>query len=96
MLWYTRGKEVRGPAAVVDVLHDYFAGTWHLKPDMSAFEATVIDEDTLQVLVPIVFTRGEPGQVPQESRILIDQTYVLTVNGWRVASIFAVANTQLK
>jgi hypothetical protein len=96
MLWYTRGREVRGPEAVVHVLRDYFAGTWHLEPDLGDFHATMIDSSTLQVLVPIVFTRGDPGAVPQTSRLLIDQTYVLTAGGWRVASIFAVANTQLK
>ncbi len=96
MLWYTRGKEYRGPAAVVGVLHDYFAGTWHLDPDLSAFEATAIDDTTIQVLVPVLFTRGDPGQVPQQNRFLIVQTYTLTSDGWRVASIFALANTQLK
>jgi hypothetical protein len=96
MLWYTRGKEFRGPDAVVRVLHDYFAGTWHLDPDLSAFETTTINDATLQVLVPVVFTRGDPGQVPQQNRFLIVQTYTLTADGWRVASIFALANTQLK
>jgi hypothetical protein len=96
MLWYTRGTEVRGPEAVVHVLRHYFAGTWHLDPDMSDFHATAINSETLQILVPIVFTRGDTGGVPQQSRILIDQTYTLTAAGWRVASIFAVANTKLK
>src|SRR5260370_20379318 len=56
MLWYTRGTEIRGPDAVIERLHDYYEGTWHLEPDMAQFRATVITNDFVQILVPVVFT----------------------------------------
>jgi hypothetical protein len=96
MLWYTRGTEVRGPAAVVEQLHGYYAGTWHLEPDMTKFRATVLGERTVQLLVPVVFTRGAPGEPPQKNEFLICQTLVRGANGWQVASILPIANTQLQ
>jgi hypothetical protein len=96
MLWYTRGTEIRGPSAVVETLHGYYAGTWHLEPDMAKFHATVISEKVLQLLVPVVFTRGDTGQPPQKNEFLISQTLVLGPAGWQVASILPIANTQLK
>ena len=40
--------------------------------------------------------RGLPGKPPQQNIFLISQTYVQDANGWHVASILPVANTELK
>jgi hypothetical protein len=96
MLWYSRAVETRGREAVADRFREYYEGTWHLEPDMSQFHATVISDDVMQILVPIVFTRGLPGQPSQDNKFLISQTYVHDANGWHVASIMPIANTQLK
>jgi hypothetical protein len=48
----------------------------------------------MQILVPIVFTRGLPGKPPQDNTFLISQTFVRDANG--IASILPIANTQLK
>jgi Protein of unknown function (DUF3225) len=96
MLWYGRGVETRGRDAVADRFREYYEGTWHLEPDMSQFRATAISNDVIQILVPIVFTRGLPGQPSQNNKFLISQTFVHDTNGWHVASIMPIANTQLK
>ena len=96
MLRYSRAVETRGREAVADRFREYYEGTWHLEPDMSQFHATVISNDVMQILVPIVFTRGLPGQPSQDNKFLISQTYVHDTNGWHVASIMPIANTQLK
>ena len=96
MLWYSRAVETRGREAVADRFREYYEGTWHLEPDMSQFHAAVISNDVIQILVPIVFTRGLPGQPSQDNKFLISQTYVHDANGWHVASIMPIANTQLK
>ena len=96
MLWYGRGVETRGPDAVAYRFKEYYQGTWHLEPDMSQFRATAISNDVMQILVPIVFTRGLPGQPSQDNKFLISQTFVHDANGWHVASIMPIANTQLK
>ncbi len=95
-LWFTRGIEVRGVKAIVDTLTNYYAGTWHLKPDMSHFRSTALSEDALQIVVPVTFTRGLPGKPAQDNTFLISQTLVRTAAGWRVASILPIVNTQLK
>ncbi|WP_456617416.1 MULTISPECIES: DUF4440 domain-containing protein [unclassified Bradyrhizobium] len=103
MLWnspgallFARGIETRGRDAVADRFKAYYEGTWHLEPDMSKFHVAVISNEVMQVLVPIVFTRGLPGKPPQQNTFLISQTYVHDANGWSVASILPVANTELK
>jgi hypothetical protein len=96
MLWFSRGVETRGRDAVADRFREYYEGTWHLEPDMSQFRASVITDDVMQILVPVVFTRGLPGKPPQDNTFLISQTFVRDANGWHVASILPIANTQLK
>jgi hypothetical protein len=96
MVWYGRGVETRGPDAVAGRFKEYYQGTWHLEPDMSQFRATVISNEVMQIIVPIVFTRGLPGQPSQDNKFLISQTFVHEANGWHVASILPIANTQLK
>ncbi|MCP3411793.1 DUF4440 domain-containing protein [Bradyrhizobium sp. CCGB01] len=103
MLWnspgtllFARGIETRGRDAVADRFRGYYEGTWHLEPDMSKFHVAVISNEVMQVLVPIVFTRGLPGKPPQQNTFLISQTYVRDANGWSVASVLPVANTELK
>ena len=96
MLWFSRNVETRGSEAVADRFKEYYEGTWHLEPDMSQFHAAVISNDVMQILVPVVFTRGLPGAPPQNNTFLISQTFVHDGTGWHVASILPIANTQLK
>ena len=96
MLWFGRNVETRGRDAVADRFREYYRGTWHLEPDMSQFHVAVITDDVMQILVPIVFTRGLPGQPAQDNTFLISQTFVHDASGWHVASILPIANTQLK
>jgi len=96
MLWVSRGVETRGRDAVAARFREYYEGTWHLEPDMSQFHAATISDDVVQILVPIVFTRGLPGKPSQDNTFLISQTLVRDANGWHVASILPIANTQLK
>lgn len=96
MLSVTRGVQTKGADAVAARFKDYYEGTWHLEPDMSQFHATAISNDVMQILVPILFTRGLPGKPPQDNTFLISQTFVREGDSWFVASIFPVANTQIK
>ena len=95
-LLFARNVDTRGRDAVAARFKEYYEGTWHLEPDMSKFRVAVIANDVMQVLVPIVFTRGLPGKPPQQNTFLISQTYVEDASGWHVASIMPIANTELK
>jgi ketosteroid isomerase-like protein len=96
MLWFSRNVETRGSEAVAGRFKEYYEGTWHLEPDMSQFHVAVISSDVMQILVPVVFTRGLPAAPPQNNTFLICQTFVHDETGWHVASILPIANTQLK
>jgi ketosteroid isomerase-like protein len=93
---FARGVDTRGRDAVAARFKEYYEGTWHLEPDMSKFRVAVFSNDVVQILVPIVFTRGLPGKAPQQNTFMISQTYVQDANGWHIASILPVANTELK
>ena len=96
MLFFSRGTENRGPEAAAARFKEYYQGTWHLEPDMSKFRVAVISNDVVQILVPIVFTRGLPGAQVQSDTFLISQTFVRDAYRWQIASILPIANTQLK
>src|SRR5882757_9586971 len=96
MLWFSRNVETRGSEVVADRFKEYYEGTWHLEPDMSQFHVAVISNDVMQILVPVVFTRGLPGVPPQNNTFLICQTFVHDGTSWHVASILPIATTQLK
>ena len=103
MLWNSpgtlllaRGAEIRGPGAIADRFKEYYEGTWHVEPDMSLFHVTLISKDVMQFLVPVIFTRGLPGQPSQDNKFLVTQTLVHEANGWHIASIISIADTQPK
>jgi hypothetical protein len=97
MLLLARGVEVRGPEAIADRFKEYYEGTWHVEPDMSQFHVTSISQDVMQFVVPVVFTRGLPGQPSQDNKFLVTQTLVHDVSGgWHIASIMSIPNTQPK
>ena len=103
MLWNSpatlllaRGIEIRGPAAVADRFKEYYEGIWHVEPDMSQFHVSSISKDVMQFVVPVVFTRGLPGQPSQDNNFLITQTLVHDANGWHIASIISTPNAQRK
>ncbi len=95
-LLFARNIDTRGRDAVAARFKEYYEG--HLAPRTRHVEIPGCRdlERLMQVLVPIVFTRGLPGKPPQQNTFLISQTYVQDANGWHVASIMPVANTELK
>ena len=96
MLLYARGVEIRGPEAVADRFKEFYEGTWHIEPDMSQFHVTSISHDVMQILVPVVFTPGPPGQPSRDNKFTVSQTYVHDAIGWHIASIMSIPNAQLK
>ena len=95
-LLLARGAEIRGPGAIADRFKEYYEDTWHVEPDMSLFHVTLISKDVMQFVVPVVFSRGLPGQPSQDNNFLVTQTLVHDANGWHIASIISIPNTQPK
>jgi len=96
MLWFSRNVETRGSEAVADRFKEYYEGTCISNPTCRNSMQPVISDDVMQILVPVVFTRGLPGAPPQNNTFLICQTFVHDGTSWHVASILPIANTQLK
>ena len=78
------------------VYKSYYAGTWQVAPNMEQFHAVALTDNVVQILVPIVFTRGNPGQPPQQAEYLISQAMIRDAGGWHIASILPLADTHLK
>jgi ketosteroid isomerase-like protein len=95
-LWVTRGVQVRGSKTALNMFGSFYTGTWHLDPDTNQLKATALPDGTVQILVPMTFTRGEPGQATQQATFLISQTIIRDPNGWHVATILPIADTHLK
>lgn len=96
MLWFARGEANWGPDAVVSKLKEYYKGTWQLQPDMSHFSVVMVNDEVAQLMVPVAFTRGHPGEPAQVDTFLISQTLLKGKDGWHVASILPVADTHFK
>jgi hypothetical protein len=95
-LWVSRGIQVRGRQTAMALYRSYYSGTWQVDADMNQFSAVALAPGVVQILVPITFTRGAPGQTAQKARYLISQSLVQDASGWHITSILPVADTQLR
>jgi len=89
-LWITRGTTIWGRDAAISRFETYYQGTWHLAPDNSTVRIFMLSETSAQLYAEITFTTGVPGQPTQALPILMNQTYVKTPAGWRVASLLPI------
>jgi len=86
-LWITRGVPVWGRAEALKKFGILFQGTWHLEPDPEMFRVVQLRRDMAQLLVPVVFTLGPPGQHPRQALQYLNETLVKVDGIWRIASI---------
>jgi ketosteroid isomerase-like protein len=89
-LWITRGTPVWGHDAALKRFTALYDGTWRLDPEPSGLKITMIGDGVAQIYVPIIFTIGNAGQQPQQTRFLMNQVLVKTPGGWRVSSILPI------
>ena len=89
-LWVTRGTAVWGQDAASKRFVALYEGTWRLEPDAANMKVMMFGNGVAQIYVPIMFTIGAAGQLPQQTRFLMNQVLVNTPNGWRVSSILPI------
>lgn len=89
-LWITRGVQVWGRDAALKRFGEYYQGTWLLEPKLDEIKITELSPDVAQLVAPTVFRIAPPGQTAQPSLFLLNQIYVKTASGWRLASIFPI------
>lgn len=90
-LWITRGTTIWGRDAAINRFESYYQGTWHLAPDSSTVRIFMLSETAAQLYVSIMFTTGAVGQPAQATPVLMNQTFVKTPSGWRVASLLPIS-----
>lgn len=89
-LWITRGKTIWGRDAAMKRFESLYQGTWHLSPDSTSLKVIMLGDSAAQIYAAIMFTTGAPGQPAQDGTTLMNQTWVKTPGGWRVASILPI------
>ena len=90
-LWITRGTTVWGRDAAIKRFETLYEGTWHLAPESSTVKIFMLSETAAQLYALIMFTTAAPGQPAQAGPTLMNQTYVKTLAGWRVASLLPIS-----
>jgi hypothetical protein len=89
-LWVTRGTPIWGREAALKRFETLYQGTWKLSPDMANLKVVSVNDTTVQLFVPIVFNIGPPGQPAPDTPFLMNQTYLKTNTGWRLANILPI------
>jgi ketosteroid isomerase-like protein len=89
-LWITRGNAIWGSEAALKRFESLYQGTWKLSPDMAGLKVLMLGEASAQIFVPIMFSIGPSGQPASDSLFLMNQTFVKSASGWRIASILPI------
>ena len=89
-LWITRGAPIWGREAALKRFETLYLGSWKLAPDSSGMKVALLGDTTAQLYVPIMFTIGPPGQPAPDTPFLMNQTWVKTGSGWRIATILPI------
>jgi ketosteroid isomerase-like protein len=83
--WISRNTPVWGHDAALKRLEENYKGTWLLEPKFDEVKVTELSPDAAQLFVPAVFTIAPAGQTASPRNFLLNQIYVRTNSGWRLA-----------
>ena len=89
-LWITRGAEVWGRDAALARFAALYQGTWRLEPESGALRIVVDRPGVVQLFVPIRFTMGPAGEPPQQTRILMNQTWAQEDGAWKLVALLPI------
>lgn len=92
-VWVTRDRQVRDAAAAMALFRKNFTVTWRMEPVMARFSAVELAPGRVQVLVPMVFSRGAAGRPPRQKRCLCSVALRREDDGWRIAAMVPTAVT---
>jgi len=89
-LWVTRAAPIWGREAALKRFESLYQGTWKLTPDMQNLKAVLVSDTTAQLYVPITFNIGAAGHPAPDTPFLMNQTFVKTPTGWKIANILPI------
>jgi hypothetical protein len=85
MLWVPPGSmPVWGRDNVMMELTKRFQTAWKVEPEFAALKLAVYGDTVARLVVPVHYTSGPAAN---RERYLLQQTYIRTPLGWRIASI---------
>ena len=79
-----------GADAALDRFASLYEGAWRLEPDDTGLKVMMIAEGAAQIFVPIDFTIGAPGELPQQTLFLMNVVLTETANGWKISGILPI------
>jgi hypothetical protein len=88
-IWVTRGTLVQGVAAAMVRFHSLYRGTWKLAATGEP-QAFVINSRTVQLVAPVRFSVGAPGESASDTSFLLTQLWLRTGNDWRIVSLLPI------
>jgi ketosteroid isomerase-like protein len=89
-LWVTRGVAIWGRDPALQRFATLYQGTWHLQPDAAGVRITVLNDSTAQLVAPVTFSIGAPGQPATDAPFILTQTWVRTEGGWKISSLLPI------
>jgi len=90
LFWITRGQVYLGHDAVLKRFEEYYQGTWAVEPRTGEIKVFELSPGVAQLFAPTIFRIAPAGQTAQPALFLLNQIYVKTPGGWRLASIFPI------
>jgi uncharacterized protein (TIGR02246 family) len=90
IFWITRGQVYLGRDAVLKRFEEYYQGTWAVEPRTGEIKVFELSPGVAQLFAPTVFRIAPAGQAAQPALFFLNQIYVKTPGGWRLASIFPI------
>jgi hypothetical protein len=90
VFWITRGQVYLGRDAVLKRFEEYYQGTWAAEPRTGEIKVFELSPGVAQLFAPTIFRIAPAGQIAQPALFFLNQVYVMTPGGWRLASIFPI------
>jgi ketosteroid isomerase-like protein len=89
-VWVTRGNVIWGREKALERFATLYAGTWELKTDPAAVRIVFISSTVAQLLAPIKFRIGPPGQPAADADFIMTQAWIHESDGWKISSLLPI------
>ncbi|MBS0396128.1 MAG: nuclear transport factor 2 family protein [Proteobacteria bacterium] len=89
-VWVTRGTAIWGRDKALERFAALYAGTWELKADPAEARVVLLAPSVAQLIAPVRFRIGPPGQPASELEFVMTQAWVREGDTWRVGSLLPI------
>ena len=89
-VWVTKGAAIWGREEALQRFSVLYAGTWELKTDPCAARIVFISPTVAQLVAPITFRIGPPGQTASDANFIMTQAWIHESDGWIISSLLPI------